>query len=163
MFVGGFFVVWEAIGFGTMSEKENGTCVGQPQSNLRWNVENDVANWVSCFNRKYAEDRSYAFTGERTYLTWINASDTDIKYYDSITGKQLFEGPKSRSIQDFLDEAQPSGWPSFRGDEVNWEYVKEHWDGEIYSVDGTHLGHNLPDELGNRYCINLSSIAGLPA
>ena len=88
VFVGGFFVVWEFIGFGTMSEKENGTCVGLPQSDLRWNVEYDVANWVSCFNRKYAEDRFYAFTGDRTsYNTWINASDTDIKYYDSITGK----------------------------------------------------------------------------
>jgi peptide methionine sulfoxide reductase MsrB len=31
------------------------------------------------------------------------------------------------------------------------------------SVDGTHLGHNLPDRRGNRYCINLVSIAGRPA
>jgi peptide methionine sulfoxide reductase MsrB len=28
------------------------------------------------------------------------------------------------------------------------------------SVDGTHLGHNIPDGEGNRYCINLVSIAG---
>ena len=28
------------------------------------------------------------------------------------------------------------------------------------SVDGTHLGHNLPDDDGNRYCINLVSVAG---
>ena len=28
------------------------------------------------------------------------------------------------------------------------------------SVDGTHLGHNLPDGRGNRYCINLVSVAG---
>lgn len=28
--------------------------------------------------------------------------------------------------------------------------------------DGTHLGHNLPDQNGNRYCINLVSIAGNP-
>jgi peptide methionine sulfoxide reductase MsrB len=27
---------------------------------------------------------------------------------------------------------------------------------------GTHLGHNLPDKKGNRYCINLVSIAGRP-
>jgi len=32
--------------------------------------------------------------------------------------------------------------------------------GESVSVDGTHLGHNLPDIKGNRYCINLVSIAG---
>ena len=32
--------------------------------------------------------------------------------------------------------------------------------GETVSVDGTHLGHNLPDDAGNRYCINLVSVAG---
>ena len=25
-----------------------------------------------------------------------------------------------------------------------------------------HLGHNLPDRTGNRYCINLVSVAGSP-
>ena len=30
------------------------------------------------------------------------------------------------------------------------------------SADGTHLGHNLPDGKGNRYCINLVSVAGKP-
>ena len=30
------------------------------------------------------------------------------------------------------------------------------------SVDGSHLGHNLPDEHGNRYCINLVCVAGPP-
>ena len=33
---------------------------------------------------------------------------------------------------------------------------------EVVSVDGTHLGHNLPDSKGNRYCINLVSVAGSP-
>ena len=36
-------------------------------------------------------------------------------------------------------------------------------DGETVSASGTHLGHNLPDRSGNRYCINLVSIAGRPA
>ena len=31
------------------------------------------------------------------------------------------------------------------------------------SVDGTHLGHNVPDRRGNRFCINLVSVAGKPA
>ena len=35
--------------------------------------------------------------------------------------------------------------------------------GEAVSVDGTHLGHNLPDGRGNRYCINLVSVAGKPS
>ena len=33
---------------------------------------------------------------------------------------------------------------------------------EVVSIDGTHLGHNLADEDGNRYCIDLVCIAGRP-
>lgn len=34
----------------------------------------------------------------------------------------------------------------------------------LRSVDGTHLGHNIPDSKGaNRYCINLVSVAGNPS
>lgn len=45
---------------------------------------------------------------------------------------------------------------------VNWEYVRVLPSGETVSIDGTHLGHNLPDTKGRRYCINLVSIAGYP-
>jgi peptide methionine sulfoxide reductase MsrB len=40
-----------------------------------------------------------------------------------------------------------------------WENVRILKNGEAVSVDGTHLGHNLPDKR-NRYCINLVSVAG---
>jgi len=37
-------------------------------------------------------------------------------------------------------------------------------DGETVSIDGTHLGHNIPDVPGvNRYCIDLVSVAGKPS
>jgi len=52
--------------------------------------------------------------------------------------------------------------PSFRDSEVVWENVRVLPDGETVSVDGTHLGHDLPDGKGNRYCINLVCIAGSP-
>ena len=53
--------------------------------------------------------------------------------------------------------------PSFRDEEVVWENVRVlKGSGETVSLDGTHLGHNLPDRAGNRYCINLVSIAGNP-
>jgi len=58
--------------------------------------------------------------------------------------------------------AKKHGWPSFRDDEVNWDYVRVLPDGEAVSINGTHLGHNLPDRKGNRYCINLVSVAGNP-
>lgn len=45
---------------------------------------------------------------------------------------------------------------------MNWEYVRVLMNGETVSVDGTHLGHNLPDRKGSRYCINLVCVAGRP-
>lgn len=50
----------------------------------------------------------------------------------------------------------------FAAMQVNWDVVRVLPDGETVSVDGTHLGHNLPDRIGNRYCINLVCIAGQP-
>ena len=32
----------------------------------------------------------------------------------------------------------------------------------VRTAVGTHLGHNIPDETGNRFCINLVCIAGSP-
>jgi peptide methionine sulfoxide reductase MsrB len=74
----------------------------------------------------------------------------------------LFYAPRGRSMEAFLQESQAHGWPSFRDEEVNWDYVRCLKDGESVSVDGTHLGHNLPDKKRNRYCINLVSAAGNP-
>ena len=86
----------------------------------------------------------------------------EIKFYDSNTGKLLFVAPKGRSFDDFIRESVSHGWPSFRDEEVNWDYVRCLKNGEAVSVDGTHLGHNLPDFSGSRYCINLVSVAGRP-
>ena len=81
-------------------------------------------------------------------------------FYDTITGVELFKIPGKRTLQEFLTESIDHGWPSFRDDEVVWENVRCLLDGECISTAGTHLGHNLPDRQGNRYCINLVSIAG---
>ena len=89
-------------------------------------------------------------------------SNQPLTYYDSVTGKPLFIAPKGRTALEFLNESERHGWPSFRDEEVVWENVRCLENGEAVSVDGTHLGHNLPDAKGNRYCINLVSIAGLP-
>ena len=63
-------------------------------------------------------------------------------------------------MEDFLIESRAHGWPSFRDEEVNWDMVRVLKDGETVSVDGTHLGHNIPDKKGSRYCINLVCVAG---
>jgi len=46
------------------------------------------------------------------------------EYYDSNTGKLLFTAPVGRSFKDFLVESRAHGWPSFRDEEVNWEFVR---------------------------------------
>merc|ERR1711971_226043 len=91
-----------------------------------------------------------------------SAASGEIEFFDSNSGKPLFIAPKNRSFEDFVKESKNHGWPSFRDDEVVWDNVRILPNGEAISVDGTHLGHNLPDRKGNRYCINLVSVAGQP-
>mmetsp|Transcript_9219 Transcript_9219/g.15728 ORF Transcript_9219/g.15728 Transcript_9219/m.15728 type:complete len:189 (-) Transcript_9219:398-964(-) len=144
-----------------MSQKAHGTCVGPPQNPLRWDADYATADRICCFNRHYAE---FAGSWERTGLPAAiasQASNSTIIFYDSVTGKPLFKAPKGRSWEDFNKESKAHGWPSFRDDEVVIENVRVLSDGEAVSIDGTHLGHNLPDGKGNRYCINLVSVAGM--
>ena len=77
-----------------------------------------------------------------------------------MSSKPLFIAPQGRSWADFIKESKAHGWPSFRDEEVIWENMRCLSNGESVSLDGTHLGHNLPDKNGNRYCINLVSVAG---
>ena len=73
----------------------------------------------------------------------------------------MFVAPINRSVDEFIEESKYHGWPSFRDQEVVWENVRVlKSSGETVSVSGTHLGHNIPDKRGNRYCINLVSVAG---
>ncbi len=86
-----------------------------------------------------------------------------LTFYDSVTGKPLFKAPTGRTADEFIDESEKHGWPSFRDQEVVWDNVRVLDGGETVSTDGNHLGHNLPDRKGNRYCINLVTIAGKEA
>jgi peptide methionine sulfoxide reductase MsrB len=95
-------------------------------------------------------------------LKELKPDDLPVKFYDPVTGALLFEARKWQSLEDFLRESASHGWPSFRDEEVNWEYVRCLKNSECVSTTGTHLGHNLPDRSGNRYCINLVSVAGNP-
>lgn len=95
---------------------------------------------------------------------FVASSGGPVTFYDSVTGKPLFKAPVNRSVDDFIAESEVHGWPSFRDDEVVWDNVRVlKSSGETVSTSGTHLGHNLPDKRGNRYCINLVSVAGNPA
>ena len=144
-----------------MSQKEHGTNHQRVQSNLRWNCNDDLADRICSFNRHYAENAGY-WDRSTTFLREEEQTQGEITFYDSVTSKPLFYAPRSRSWESFVKESKIHGWPSFRDDEVDWRYVRVLPNGECVSVDGTHLGHNLPDRSGNRYCINLVSVAGQP-
>ena len=83
-------------------------------------------------------------------------------FYDSVCGLPLFRAPVGRTMSAFEEESDRHGWPSFRPAELISENVVIHLGGRMSSTCGTHLGHNLPDKNGNRYCINLVSVAGRP-
>eukprot|EP00545_Synedropsis_sp_CCMP1620_P010033 CAMPEP_0119012774 /NCGR_PEP_ID=MMETSP1176-20130426/7533_1 /TAXON_ID=265551 /ORGANISM="Synedropsis recta cf, Strain CCMP1620" /LENGTH=202 /DNA_ID=CAMNT_0006965797 /DNA_START=89 /DNA_END=697 /DNA_ORIENTATION=+ len=144
-----------------MSAKAHGTSEKPVMTDLRWNCDYDTADRICNFNRHYAEHAGYwASTEFLKYVKGRADQETPIDYYDSVTGERLFTAPVGRSMQDYLNESNSHGWPSFRDEEVNWDYVRCLDNGECISTSGTHLGHNLPDKTGNRYCINLVSVAG---
>ena len=173
-----------------MSPKAHGTSMSPVQQDLRWNVDVKTAGMytrcpvahsppapaISChltcvhalgssdricnFNRHYAEYAGYWKTTR--FLKEVDR-DKPTVYYDSVTGKPLFVAPLGRTMAEFLAESETHGWPSFRDQEVVWENMRVlKSTGEAVSADGTHLGHNLPDAKGNRYCINLVCVAGKP-
>lgn len=147
-----------------MAPKDHGTCIEPVETNLRWKADRKTADKISCYNRFYAEFAGYF--EETSFLSDEKGAGDDgrppVTFYDSVTGKPLFIAPQGRSWADFEKESKFHGWPSFRDNEVVQENVRVLTDGETVSVDGTHLGHNLPDNTGNRYCINLVSVAGRP-
>ena len=122
-----------------------------------------VFDFLSVFlSRHYAEYAGYWTTTDFVKSVKACGSTEPVEFYDSVTGKLLFTAPVGRSMEEFLLESQKHGWPSFRDEETNWDNVRVLKNGECVSVTGTHLGHNLPDRSGNRYCINLVSVAGQP-
>ena len=140
-----------------MCQKMNGSCGDNNDVKLRWGGDKELSINICCFNRYYAEPSGY--WKSKSFINELN-KNISITFYDTITKKQLFKIPNSRSINDFISETEKHGWPSFRDDEVSWENVRCLKNGETVSIDGTHLGHNIPDEKGNRYCINILSISG---
>eukprot|EP00549_Striatella_unipunctata_P020435 CAMPEP_0118719658 /NCGR_PEP_ID=MMETSP0800-20121206/29628_1 /TAXON_ID=210618 ORGANISM="Striatella unipunctata, Strain CCMP2910" /NCGR_SAMPLE_ID=MMETSP0800 /ASSEMBLY_ACC=CAM_ASM_000638 /LENGTH=173 /DNA_ID=CAMNT_0006627113 /DNA_START=19 /DNA_END=541 /DNA_ORIENTATION=- len=138
-----------------------GTSETPVMKELKWNCDYATADRICNFNRHYAE---YAGYWESTsYLSEIVGTADEApptRYFDSVTGNHLFTAPMGRSLEEYLIESKSHGWPSFRDEEVNWDYVRCLPNGECVSITGTHLGHNIPDSKGNRYCINLVCIAG---
>lgn len=143
-----------------MKRKANGTSDTPVQDNLRWGCDRKSADRICNHNRRYAEQFNY-FSHNQAFMTELTKTKK-ITFYDSNSGLPILQAPVNRTWREFWEESQQHGWPSFRDEDVNWEHVRCLQGGELVSLAGTHLGHNLPDKKGNRYCINLLSIAGRP-
>ena len=163
-----------------------GTCSGPvDQDSLLFGSNPHIATRICCHNRHYAENSGYfkstswlsdissaqSLRGDEadgSVALSVERASGDVgeqqvwNYFDAVTGKRLFSAPIGRSMQEFYEESVAHGWPSFRDQEVDWKNVRSLRNGEMVSIDGTHLGHNIPDRNGNRYCINLVCIAGSP-
>lgn len=130
--------------------------ISSQQEDLLWGCDVETADRICNFNRHFAEYAGYWET--TTFLSDVeqNIDDgTPVTFYDSgWKGSPLFTAPRDRSWEDFIEESKKHGWPSFRDSEVDWDYARVLPGGEMVSIDGTHLGHNLRDKTGNRYCIS---------
>merc|ERR1712039_934168 len=120
-------------------------------------------DYICCHNTMWAEPSGFFQTVGGDGGLFAQLEPTGVtNFYDSSCNTLLFRAPVGRSFEDWRTESEHHGWPSFRDEEVVWDNVRVLEDGETVSIDGTHLGHNLPDLSGNRYCINLVSVAGKP-
>jgi peptide methionine sulfoxide reductase MsrB len=119
----------------------------------------DTAEWICCNNHDWAEPSGFH---ENVGLWPALNKDGPNVFYDSVCGIPLFVAPIGRSFEEFKRESDNHGWPSFRPEETVADNVIIHFGGRMESSCNSHLGHNLPDFSGARYCIDLVCIAGKP-
>jgi len=159
------FVSMAALGASDRNEALRGFCKAPVMEDLRFGTKIDweLANKICCHNRDYAEPSGYFNKANINLFGHFQPEEKYHTFYDSVCGVPLFRAPIGRTMQEWYSESLAHGWPSFRDAEVVKENIVIEPDGEVTSVCGTHLGHNLPDGKGPRYCIDLVCIAGKPA
>mmetsp|Transcript_41162 Transcript_41162/g.65728 ORF Transcript_41162/g.65728 Transcript_41162/m.65728 type:complete len:187 (-) Transcript_41162:53-613(-) len=162
-------VAWALLGVGmavTLSGcfEAAGKCVAPVQGTLLYGCESHVslAEEICCHNTDFAEPSGFFGTiGSRAGGLFAQLDQNGITtFYDSVCGVSLFRAPVGRSFEAWQSESHYHGWPSFRTEEIVKENVVFKFGGEMRSICGTHLGHNIPDFSGDRYCIDLVCIAG---
>ena len=132
------------------------------ERSLRWNSRSATAKQICARNRHGAEwsgllNRADKFIEELNQE--MDGGGGHVTFYDSALNRPVFAVTK-RPLSQFLEESVKHGWPSFRAEDVVWENVRILDDGEVVTRDGLHLGHNIPDEKGARFCINLVCVSG---
>ena len=94
-----------------MSQKSHGSTDSAVQSNLRYGVDNKLADRICSFNREGAERAGY-FQYSSSFLRDVSPNEVTT-FYDSVTGLPLFKAPVGRSFEDFLEESKFHGWPRY--------------------------------------------------
>lgn len=153
------------------------TCQGPVQSNLKYGISGrstpetlapyvdaseSLAEAVCCDSRTepFAEPRFEYSAPDISLFTKMDAKGVTT-FYDSVCGLPVFRAPVNRTMKDFQDDTTEHGWPSFRPEEIFAEnIVTNKTSGYVTSKCGTHLGSFLPDDRGDRWCIDLSCISG---
>jgi len=128
---------------------------------LGMRLDYETADRICCHNHHWAERSGYFAEPGRDLFSKIDEHGLTT-FYDSVCGLPLFVAPKERSFEEWKEESEHHGWPSFRPAELVSENVIIHSGGRMESKCGTHLGHNLPQGGVDRYCIDLVCIAGKP-
>jgi len=155
------------------------TCSGPIQAGLRFNIsaltshdltapvdvnpEESLATAICCDSRTkvYAEPQ-FLFSSPYVDLFAHMDSKKPTTFYDSVCGLPLFRAPMNRTLAEFQADTNDHGWPSFRPAEIIAANVRTDANGFVYSKCGTHLGSFLPDEKGDRWCLDTACLAGNP-
>eukprot|EP01063_Lacrimia_lanifica_P015839 TRINITY_DN224_c0_g2_i1.p1 TRINITY_DN224_c0_g2~~TRINITY_DN224_c0_g2_i1.p1 ORF type:complete len:392 (+),score=146.22 TRINITY_DN224_c0_g2_i1:52-1227(+) len=162
---------------GTQPPKQYEMCSGAVQKGLLYGISGrttpagvnapvdqteSLAEAVCCDKRAelVAEPRFLYEAPDVQLFTKLDASGVTT-FYDSVCGVPLFRAPVGRSFADFQADTAAHGWPSFRPAEVVQEnVVTDRVNKLVKSKCGTHLGTFDPDAQGDRWCIDLSCVAG---
>jgi len=145
--------------------EETRSCSNPIQYPLRWGLEKIPGLGDETMAEAICCDTQWAPYAEPQYLyQQVNMFDTLSTdgvntFYDPTCGIPLFKAPVGRSFEDWKSETDEHGWPSFRDAEMITNNIVVR-DNKVYSTCGTKLGDNLPDETGNRYCLDLVCLAG---
>jgi len=164
-------IKWVRASYGkSVKGPEAYTCNGPIQDNLRWGMssKNFTFDGDELLTEAICCDSNYAGYAEPAGLfTQLGLFDTlnpngINTFYDPVSGKPLFAAPQGRTFEEWKAESVEHGWPSFRDAEVVPDAI-EIRENVVYSkVGGTRLGDNLPDDSGNRYCLDMCCLNGQP-
>lgn len=90
-----------------MTQKSHGTSDASVQSDLQYGVSNKLADQISNYNRRFAEQAGYF--GYTSFEEEVRNSKGPVTFYDSVTGKPLFVAPIGRSADQFIAESEIHG------------------------------------------------------